>query len=257
MKTVEKIVYPLISAVIMICLCYIISYRVGNDLIAPAPHEVFKEFIRIVGEKGFFKRVFSTLIRSFYGYVLSFAVALAFAVAAKSSTAIEKILYPVTVVSRAIPTMSIILLCLMWLKSGTIPIVVSFAILFPMIYSQIISVLNSSDNKIKQMMKVYKVPAAKRFFKYYLPDTTTRLYPQFVATFSFNIKLTISGEAMAYTLNSIGQSMKSANMNLETANLLSWTLTAILLSFIVELVLKALRSAVVKVKNEYRNKKTY
>lgn len=241
----------------MIAVCYLISYRVGSDLIAPAPHAILKEFIRIVGEKDFFKRVFSTFLRSFYGYSLSFAVALAFAVAAKASAAVEKILYPVTVVSRAIPTMSIILLCLMWLKSGTIPVVVSFAILFPMLYSAIISVLNSSDNKIAQMMKVYKVPAAKRFFKYYLPDAAARLYPQFVTTFSFNIKLTISGEAMAYTLNSIGQSMKSANMNLETANLLAWTLTAILLSFVVEIVLKAICVAAIKVKYERRNKRSY
>lgn len=241
----------------MIALCYLISYRIGSDLIAPAPHVILKEFISIIGEKDYFKRVFSTLLRSFYGYALSFAVALIFAVAAKASRALEKILYPVTVVSRAVPTMSVILLCLMWLKSGTIPVVVSFVILFPMIYSAIISVLNASDKQIAQMMTVYKVPVAKRFFGYYLPDAVARLFPQFVTTFSFNIKLTISGEAMAYTAGSVGQSMKFANMNLETANLLAWTLTAILLSFIVELALRAIRALVIKVKNERRNKRTY
>ena len=47
----------------MIAVCYLISYRVGSDLIAPAPHAILKEFIRIVGEKDFFKRVFSTFLR--------------------------------------------------------------------------------------------------------------------------------------------------------------------------------------------------
>lgn len=247
MKTISRWVYPLCSAAIMITLYYITSYVLDSNIVAPSPTEVFAEFIKLFGEDDFFRCVFSTLWRSVYGFSAAFLVALVFAVIANTGVVAEKLLYPITLVARAVPTMSVILLCLLWLRSDKTPVAVSFIVVFPMLYSAILSTLKSRDGGIAEMLKVYKVDKSRMFFRYTLPDVAIRLYPQLVTTLSFNIKLTVSGEAMAYTGHSIGNAMKIANMNFETAVLLAWTLVAVLLSFAVEVFFKVAAVAVKRV----------
>ena len=244
---------------IVIALCYLASYRLDSNIIAPSPTVVFKEFCALFMRADFFICVFSTLWRATYGYALAFLAALVLATAANASKVVEKLLYPITAIVRAVPTMAVILLCLTFLRSKKTPVAVSLIITFPMLYSAIFGVLSSRDKKISEMIKVYGVPADKVFFKYLFPDTVYRLFPQFVTTFSFNVKLTVSGEAMAWTKDSIGASMMIAKSNVETAVLLAWALVTIILSFIIELGLKGLAALFIKIKKEcnvHRNKKT-
>ena len=255
MKIINRLLYPFVSVAAVIAASYIASYLFNSNIIAPSPTIVLGEFVKLFSESDFARCVLSTLWRSVYGFLLSFVVALVLAVVANIGEIAEKILYPLTLLARAIPTMSVILLCLLWLRSDKTPVAVSFIIVFPMLYSAILSALKSRDKEIAEMLKVYKVGKVKTFFGYTLPDVALRLYPQFVTTLSFNIKLTISGEAMAYTGHSIGNAMKLANMNFDTAVLLAWTIVAVLLSFAVELFLKLGATAAVKVFNGYKDRK--
>ena len=151
--------------------------------------------------------------------------------------------------------MSVVLLCVLWLKADKLPIAVSFIVMFPMLYASILGVLSSRDKQMTEMIKVYRVPKSKAFFRYYFPDTVIRLFPQLVSTLSFNVKLTISGEALAYTPNSIGNELKVANINIETAEIMAWTVVAILLSFVVELLLYGIFHGIKRIRYEYRIRK--
>lgn len=256
MKRILNLIYPLISVGIVIAACYVFSYAMNSNIVAPSPTEVFKEFCALFSRSDFWKCVSTTLWRSTYGFSLALATALAFALAASASKTVERILYPITAIVRAIPTMAVILLCLIFLRSKKTPAAVSYIVVFPMLYSALLGVFTSRDRELMQMLKVYGVRKRDIFFKYSLPDAVLRLFPQLVTTYSFNIKLTVSGEAMAWTSQSIGASMMIAKSNVETAVLLAWALVAVVLAFAVELALNLLARVFVKVKNEYRNRKT-
>ena len=124
-----------------------------------------------------------------------------------------------------------------------------------MLYSALLSAIKASDKEMKDVIKVYNVSKSKSFFRYYLPSVFLSVFPQLVTTLSFNVKLTISGEALSNTSISVGNAMKIADFNTDTAQLFAWTIVAVLLGFAVELILKALYKIGERVRYGYRNRK--
>lgn len=252
----KKLGLPIISVLGIIGALYLLSFAMNSQIAAPSPNLIFKEFIALLKTKNFAKTVFSTVWRSVYSYLIAFSFALIFAVLANYSEIIERLLYPITVILRAIHTMAIILLCLIWLKSSKSPAAISFIVVFPMLYSAILSSIKAQDKQLAEMAKVYGVKGRTVFFKLVFPQVLSALIPQLISTFSFNIKLVIAGEALAYTKFSIGKLMNEASSAFETARLLALATVAIILSFAVEFILKGLTVAVKRFINGYNRKKS-
>lgn len=251
----KKIGLPIISVLGIIGALYALAFALNSEIVAPSPNLIFKEFVALFKTKNFIKSAFLTLWRSTYSFLIAFLVALIFAVLANKSEIVERLFYPVTVIFRAMPTMAIILLCLIWLKASKSPSAISFIVVFPMLYSAILSSLRAQDKKLLEMAKVYGVSGATVLFKLVFPQVLSALVPQLISTFSFNIKLVIAGEAMAYTKLSIGVMMSSASSAFETARLLALATVAIILSFLVEFLLKGLCKIIKEVAYGYNRKK--
>ena len=137
--------------------------------------------------------------------------------------------------------MSLIFLCLIWFSSQISPAIVSFAVLFPMLYTTFLSSLNGVDNKILDMSKVYNVPRSRVILKAFLPHVFYGVFLDLAAALSFNVKLIIAAEAWAQTRPSIGVAMYKANVNLLTARLFALTVVAIALGFLLEGLMKLIR----------------
>lgn len=254
MKKFLSVIFPFISVAIFVLAYHIISLKVDSKIVAPQIDSIMKKIGVIVTKENFAQIVFSTLWRAIYGFIISLLLSIVFCIRANLSGVVEKLLYPLTMISRAIPTMSIVLLCLIWLDDKT-PIAVSVIIVFPMLYSALLSAIKASDKEMKDVIKVYNVSKSKSFFRYYLPSVFLSVFPQLVTTLSFNVKLTISGEALSNTSISVGNAMKIADFNTDTAQLFAWTIVAVLLGFAVELILKALYKIGERVRYGYRNRK--
>ena len=106
------------------------------------------------------------------------------------------------------------------------------------------------------MLKVYGVKPSKVFFGVTLPDVFDRLFPELVSVLAFNVKLTVSGEAIAYTKFSIGREMSRANAFSDMTRLMALTLIAVLLSVVIELVVKAVYILVKRRLRDYGRKKS-
>ena len=240
MKLFKKIGIPIISVLGVIALWQILSFTLNSEIVAPSVKKIFIEFIGLFSTKNFFKSIFLTLWRAVLSFLISLVLATVCAIFANMSETVERLFYPITVILRAMPTMSVILLCLIWLKSSKSPIAISFIVVFPMIYSAVLSALKSQDEQLLQMAKVYGVKRGTVLTKLILPQVLLSLTPQLISTFSFNIKLTVAGEALAYTKLSLGVIMHGAQTAFETARLLALTVVAIGLSFCLEIILKGI-----------------
>ena len=152
--------------------------------------------------------------------------------------------------------MSVIFVCLVWVKADNSPIVISFIVVFPMTYSAVLNAMKNRDKKVAEMLKVYGVKPAKVFFGVTLPDVFDRLFPELVSVLAFNVKLTVSGEAIAYTKFSIGREMSRANAFNDMARLMALTLIAVLLSVVIELLVKGVYIFVKRRLRDYGRKKS-
>lgn len=255
-KSIESTVAIVVGVVAIVVIWSVAAFALNDEMMMPAPSAVAKEFIVVFGEKSTYKSIIGTLWRSTISFSVAFAVAVLFALAANVSSFCEKLFYPLIALVRVVPAMSIIFICLVWVKADNSPIVISFIVVFPMTYSAVLNAMKNRDKKVAEMLKVYGVKPSKVFFGVTLPDVFDRLFPELVSVLAFNVKLTVSGEAIAYTKFSIGREMSRANAFSDMTRLMALTLIAVLLSVVIELVVKAVYILVKRRLRDYGRKKS-
>lgn len=237
---------PLITVGVFILIWYIAAIAVDIELILPRPALVFKELLALISGKTFWTAVGGTLSRSFTGFAISFALAMILAVAGFAIKPIHRAFSPLVIISRAIPTMSVILLSLIWLTSQTSPILISSLIMFPMFYSDFYSALNNIDKGVIDMAKLYKVGAKDIVTRLYIPNILPSVLDSVRSGISFNVKIVIAAEVLAQTRQSMGISMQISRVMLDTASLLAWTAAAVTISYALELIVELIKRFAVK-----------
>ena len=221
-------IYPLITLGLVFAVWAIAARAVDLPIVLPSVGDTFRGLGELLGSADFYVALGWTLLRTLVGFVISLALSLALALP------VEKLLSPLVVIARAVPTMSIILLCLLWVSNRILPVVVSVFIVFPVLYTTILNAVTGVDKKLAEMSRVYKVPAARRAAKLYLPLSMPAILSGVQSTLGLMVKLIIAGEVMSGTARSIGQAMNLAHQYLETDVVLAYTLAAIALSALLE-----------------------
>ena len=241
MKKVLNKFAPLFAILIVIIVWHIVAVCVGIPIIVPTPRQTVVKMIEAFTANSFLKGVVNSLWRTLLSFSIAFIMATGLAVLASLSSFFEKFLYPLIVFVRATPTMSIIFLCLIWFSTTLSPMIVATAVIFPTVYASVFTAIKSCDEKLIEMSRVYNVPTKVMVFKLYLPYVSDKIFSDAVNALSLNLKLIIAAEALAATADSLGRLMQNAKANLETATLFAYTVAAILLSYLLELLLKSLR----------------
>lgn len=237
---------PLITVVAIIAVWWCIALSFGAEIILPTPQTVAKSFARCFTQKAFYKSIIFSLLRVFASFFFALCLGVILALIAVYSRFMERLLYPLVVIVRATPTMSIIFLCIIWFSRDISPMIVAFTIIFPMLYTSTLTAIKSCDDELLQMSKIYQVPKKHVILKLYLPSVAGRVFSDSVNAISLNVKLIIAAEALAQTPLSLGDSMKIAKEALETAELFAYTITAILISFLLEFALRGIKVVFVR-----------
>lgn len=226
--------FPLITVAVLIAAYETAAALIDESLILPRLKEVLKEVFRQLTKPTFYKSLGLTLVRAFVSFAAALAVGGALGIASYKSRAAEKLLLPVMTVLRAIPTMAVIFLIVLWFRSGIAPAVVAFTVLMPLSYGRTRSALGSLDSMLFEMSKVYEVPKTRVLTKFVLPQIAPTMIDGAADDLSFSVKLVIAGEALAQTALGLGGMLSLANIYLETARLIVVTVLAVVVCFIIE-----------------------
>ncbi len=237
---------PVVTVVMIVIVYAIISKVVGVELIAPSVGSTLKEFFAMFGKGEFYKAVGGTLLRAFIAYVLSFVLAFALATLTKLWKPLRRAFSPIVALIRVLPTMSLILLALIWFNSFQSTVLVAFCIVFPMLYTGFCDAIESVDKDLIEMSRVYAVDKRRLVTKLYIPQTLPLVFTSIKSSIGLNLKLIISAEVLAQTADSMGLYMQLAKINLDTAVLLAWTIVAILLGGLFEGIVTLIQKKAVK-----------
>ncbi len=217
---------------------WLIAYAaVGNDYILPSFSDTMKEMGRLFGESLFWRSLGSTFLRSLEGWVLAFAVALVFASLSALSDKLRCFLGTFVAVMRTVPTLAITLMLLLWSTPHTAPVIVTFLMLFPVSYAQMMSAYRAIDPKLAEMAVVYGISRRDRIFRIYVPQMLPSLFSQAGPNLSLSLKVCVSAEVLAYTYIAIGGMLKEANSYLQISRMFALTLSVLIVGGLVELAL--------------------
>ena len=233
-RLIYNIFAPLVGCVVFIAVWFAAAAAIGKSIILPSPADTLRSFFSLLGEQKFYLAIGKTLGRTLLSFLIAFSLASLFAFLSTISKFFKKAFAPITVVIRVLPTISIILLVLIWFKSMTAPYVITFIVIFPMLYTTVLNAAENVPQELLEMCDAYHISRGRKLLYLYIPEMTPAVLTGVSITLSFSVKLTVAAEVLASTQKSMGRYMAQSSAYIDTPMLLAWTLAAILLGFLLE-----------------------
>lgn len=231
-KWLDNLIFVVAMAAALVALWMVAALAVGNSFVLPNVPDVCRELCILLAKPSFYASVGVTVGRALLAFAVSLAFALALALLANLFP-VRRPLSAVVTLLRALPTMSIIFLCIVLFPSRAIAYIVTFLVAFPVMYAAFDGAL-AQAKPLADMCKVFNVQRADKVAFVYIPTIAPQVALQCRSTIALAVKVCIAGEALAMPRSGIGVEMYVARVNLDTANLLAWTLTALVCCYAID-----------------------
>lgn len=237
-KFFKKIITGICVAAIWIGIWQIIYLCVDSPLFVVSPLSVFMRFFELAGTLAFWKTVFFSVLRILSGFVsgINFGMLMAFVCTWDFA---EKFFEPIKVIVRATPVASFIMLTWIWLERANIPVFISFLMVVPIVWGNVSTGIKNVSKEHKELAKVYKFSVIKKFKFIYLPSVLPYFATAVCTSSGLVWKAGIAAEVLCQPPGTIGASLFSAKSILETVDIFTWTAVVIIISLILEVIIKA------------------
>ena len=216
-----------------------IALLVGLPKLLPGPLETAEALFRLAGTAVFWRSVGLTLMRVALGYLLAVLSGTMLAAGCWRFRGLDALLSPLRTVIKATPVSSFILLVWLWLRRSHVPVFISFLMVLPIIWTAVQEALGAVDGNLKEMAKMYRFTRWQKIKYLYAPSVKPAFMAAGLTGLGFAWKSGIAAEVIALTPDSVGKHLSDAKNYLEYPDLFAWTLTVILLSMLLEGLLKA------------------
>ena len=207
---------------------------IGQEILLVSPVTVLSRFFQLAASVEFVKAVFFSFIRIIGGFFCALIAGTLLAWAGSFFPWIKEMAAPVMAAVKAAPVASFIILILLWVPSRNLSFAISFLIVLPVIYTNVLYGIENIDKELLEMAKVFRVSGSRRFRYIYMPE----VMPHFRAACSVALglcwKAGIAAEVIGIPSGSIGEKLYEAKIYLQTPDLFAWTLTIILMSICFE-----------------------
>lgn len=227
-------VYPIAFCAVIIAVWAIAAKAGDNEFILPSPLSTLKKTGEILTDKTVYVAFGNTLLRTLEAWAISLVVAAALAVAGKFFPPIGRFLSPLVSVVRALPTMSVVLLLVIWTNARTAPVVVAILVVMPTFYAALRAAIDSVDPLLLETCHVYGVPKRRIFAQVYLPCVIRASALPISSSLSLTLKLMVAAEVLASTARSLGGLMQMSRIYYETAELMALTVLTIVVALALE-----------------------
>ena len=102
-----NLLYPTLGVGLFLLIWFVASKVVGVEMILPTPFQSNKKLFELFGKEEFWLAVGSTLGRSLYAFTLAVLCAILFAIVGYLIPQFARVISPIIVILRSVPTMSI------------------------------------------------------------------------------------------------------------------------------------------------------
>ena len=232
----------LTTTLFWVAVWYLAYVLVGKEYIIPSPlHTLFLMAEMLLTSK-FWLGVLWTLIRVVIGMFLSFVLGAISAVGAYLLPAVRRILGGPVVALKSVPVMSVIMLAILALPTDGVPVFVCFLMCYPVVYTNLLTGLDSVDLQLIEMCQVYKIDGKRRFFVLFWPSIRPYVKAALILITGLSWKTVVASEVFAVPRYSMGYHLLSAKAVLAADELFAWTIAIVMLSWLSEKLVKRILS---------------
>lgn len=212
----------------------IASKWLGQEILLASPASVVKKLGELVLTAEFWQAVGFSFGRIVLGFLLALAAGAVLAVVSYRFTVAAILFEPLITGIKSTPVASFIILCLIWIPSRNLSVFISFLMVLPVVYRNLLEGIRQTDRKLLEMAEVFGIGLGKRIGSIYL----SQILPYLVSACTIGLglcwKAGVAAEVIGVPTGSIGEKLYHAKVYLNTPDLFAWTLVIIGISFLFE-----------------------
>lgn len=212
----------------------IAASAIGNSLLLAAPFVVVQKLLQLCASMDFWGTILFTMSRIFAGFILGLAAGTILAVLSGRFRIMEVLLQPYIVAIKSTPVASFIVLFLIWLSAKSLSVFISFMMVFPIVYTNVLQGIKSTDEKLLEMADLFRVKWWRRIHYIYIPHLKPYLLSACSLAIGMSWKAGVAAELIGIPEGSIGERLYEAKVYLSSSDLFAWTVVIIVISILFE-----------------------
>lgn len=213
---------------------------VDTKILLVGPVEVAERMCTIWRVENFWSSIWFTFYHIVLGFLLGLAAGVLLAALSARSRLAETLLWPFMATIKSVPVASFIVICLIWLSARNVSVFISFLVVMPVVYGNMLSGIRSVDRGLLEMSEVFRMGAGRRLRYIYLPELKPFITSACGTALGMSWKAGVAAEIIGTPDGSIGKELYYAKIWLDTDDLLCWTVIIVLCSVLFEKLFMAL-----------------
>lgn len=241
-KNVANFFKTFLIILLWIFVWQIISMAVSKEILVPSPIKTLTTLLTLVEKASFWSAVGTSMLRILLGFLLSVVFGIIGAVLSYRFGAFRALTSPILTLVRTVPVASFIILALVWIKTNYLPVFISFFTVLPIIWDNVLSGIENTDRYALEAAEVDGAGKWTQIFKIIIPQIIPSFFSALVTGLGFAWKSGIAAEVICHPKNSIGGMLIDAKNYLESPEVFALTATVIILSLLIEKLLRHIYS---------------
>lgn len=207
---------------------------INESILLVSPIDVIKRLGLLATKAKFWITILYTLRRIAHGFILGLGVGIILAALATKLHFVKNLLWPYVITIKSVPVASFIVIALIWLSSSNLSVFITFLMVFPIIYTNLLSGVENTDKKLIQMAEIYKLSPTKRLLYITLPQVKPYIISASSVAIGLAWKSGVAAEIIAIPQGSLGEALYQAKVHFDTNDLFAWTVAIVFLSILFE-----------------------
>ncbi|WP_102408782.1 ATP-binding cassette domain-containing protein [Parabacteroides bouchesdurhonensis] len=201
------------------------------ELIPTLPR-LFQALAELLFSKSFYLSIGATVIRGIAGILLSLVAAVGISCLFAKYELLYELFRPVFIIMRSVPVISFILIALIFLNPESIPLMIAFLTMFPLLTENLTNGIRNLRSGYTVMASLFHIGRYNTFMQITYPQLKPFLYSGLASAAGFGWRAIIMGEVLSQCSFGIGSEMKRAQSFIAVPELMAWTAVAVIISFL-------------------------
>ena len=227
------------AALLALTFWEIAALLIHQRILLVTPVAVARRLCTIWRVEGFARAIWFSFYHIAGGFLLGLILGCLLAYLAAKHPVVETLLWPWMATIKSVPVASFVVICLIWLSARNLSVFISFLIVIPIIYQNVLEGLRAENREMQEVATVFQLPWRKRFRYIELPKLRPFLLSACRVTTGMAWKAGIAAEIIGVPNGSIGKMLYPAKIYLDTDDLLAWTVIIVVISVVAEKVFLA------------------
>ncbi len=222
------------SAVFWIAVWQILSIIVGQKILLPSPLDALKSFFTLLFTAKFLTAAGFTVGKILSGFFAALLASIVLVIISSVSDFAKTVITPFLTALKSVPVASFVILALIWISSSYLSAFISFVMVLPVLYINLLSGIESTPSEMKEMAKMYEIKPLKKALYVFMPYAVPYFKSGCKIALGLCWKAGVAAELIGIPTGSVGEQLYFSKVYFQTSDLFAWTLVIILISVLFE-----------------------